>query len=226
VRHYVARLEGPTMVVSDIHCPLGRCGVAREVVRVAVARGAATLAVLGDLFDDFRKLVTADELRRALAAAFGPLGGVRVVYVTSGSSHDPILDRALRLQVGGSSFEVYPGGLVARVDGVTAFMTHGDAAMRNGAHAFLANAAMRLLGRGLFLERRLRERLRLPPHWWLFMGHTHIPGIDYRARVANPGSWREEWFRGLPYWRPPSRTYLWVESGLVELREKHERFLR
>jgi len=216
MRYYRAVIEGAAVMASDLHCRPGRCR-APLLARLARILGAESLIVLGDLFDDMHRLVSPEELRRALKCAFGDTGGLEVYYVTSGSSHDPILPRDLHFEAGGLRVHAYPGPLVARVDGVWAFLTHGDIALRNGAHAFLVNVAAAARGVRLYLEKRLRRALRLPPSWWLIMGHTHIPGMDRSARVANTGSWRELWVAGLPYWRPPSNTFILVEGGELRL---------
>jgi len=215
MRYGVAEVER-AVLVSDIHCRPRSCK-AKEVAKIA-AREGASLIVLGDLFDDLHREVSDSELERALHAAFRGVADLEVYYVTSSSSHDPILEREVRLRLGGFIVNVYPGALVARVGQLRAFLTHGDMALRNGAHAFLVNAVALLLGEKLYLEKTLRRKLRLPSDWWLVMGHTHIPGIDREARVANTGSWRVSWSFGIPYWRPPSTTYILIEGSSIELR--------
>jgi len=217
--------DAPAVIVSDIHCRPFACP-AREVAEIARGEGARTLFVLGDLFDDLHRPLSRADLAHHLARAFGRVSGLEVVYLTSASSHDPCIREPTTIALEGGRVHVYPGSAIVRVGGLVAFMTHGDIAMRNGAHAFLVNYLLGLLGEELFLERRLRRRLGLPPDWWLFMGHTHIAGIDYRSKVANPGSWRESWINRVPYWRPPSYTYLLISSGgIVELK-RAKRFLR
>jgi predicted phosphodiesterase len=203
------------VLVSDVHCNPGNCR-AKEVAKLA-AREGASLVVLGDLFDDFHWRVSESELERALRAVFRGVAGLEVHYVTSGSSHDPILERDAHFKLEGLAVHVYPRALVARIGPLRAFLTHGDMALRNGAHAFLVNAIALTFGERLYLEKALKRKLHLPDSWWLIMGHTHIPGIDYEARVANTGSWKAAWWAGLPYWRPPSNTYILAEGRDPEL---------
>ncbi len=215
MRCSVAEVER-AVLVSDIHCRPGSCR-AKDVARLAVREGAS-LIVLGDLFDDLHREVSDDELERALRAAFHGVTNLEIYYVTSGSSHDPILRHEVRLMLGSLIVRACPGALVTRVGQLRALLTHGDMVLRNGAHAFLVNATAMMLGEKLYLEKVLRKKLRLPSDWWLIMGHTHIPGIDYEARVANTGSWKTSWSFGIPYWRPPSNTYVFVEGASIELR--------
>ncbi|MEM0023190.1 MAG: metallophosphoesterase family protein [Thermofilaceae archaeon] len=233
MKPYAAFASDPVILVSDTHYRPGSRSI-RTIIALAASRGAETLIVLGDLFDDLHRLLSASEVGKALRCIFKGARGLRVIFVTSLSSHDPILRESVHFKSDELDLHVYPGPVIAQLGGLTAFLTHGDLALRNGAQAFLINFLMKSLGKELFLEKALRQKLRLPADWWLFMGHTHIPGIDYEARVANTGSWRESWVLGIPYWRPPSNTYLFVESGRVELcqelfkakRRGHETWLR
>lgn len=211
------------VLVSDVHCRLGSCR-AKSVAELAVKEGSP-LVILGDLFDDFHWRVSASELERALRALFKGVAGLEIYYVTSGSSHDPILERDLHLKLGGLVVRAYPRALVARIGSLYTFLTHGDMALRNGAHAFMVNAAAQICGKNLYLEKVLKRKLRLPDSWWLIMGHTHIPGIDHAARVANTGSWKRAWRAVTPYWRPSSDTYVLVEGKSVKLFSMNPRAL-
>lgn len=212
-----APLTGPTVIVSDLHCT-PRHRPTLEVAKLARSLGARNLIVAGDLFDDLHQALPADALAEALRWAFRGAQGLTVHYVTSGSSHDPIQPSPAVVRAGPLRVHVYPRYMLFSTGAGTIFVTHGDVAVPNGLHAFAINLAARLVGEELFIERRLRERLGLPPGWWLVMGHTHLPGIDYGARVANAGSWRESWRAGLPYYRPPSRTFILADGDLRLLR--------
>ena len=147
---------------------------------------------------------------------FKGVKGFTIHYVTSRASHDPILDRPMHLCLEGIEVYVYPRLLIVEAGASTLLVTHGDMAVYNGLHAFAISLATRMAGEKLYLEKRLKKKLRLPKEWWLVMGHTHIPGVDYEARVANAGSWRRMWKRALPYYRPPSNTFIYV-ARRVEL---------
>lgn len=220
MQYGVAFIDEPALLVSDIHCGCGSCKV-RNIAYLA-AREGASLIVLGDLFDKLHTNLNKLTLERALSTAFKQVKGIDVYYVISRSSHDPLLDDEMFFDLGRVRVHVYPSALVAQISGLRAFLTHGDLAMRNGAHAFIVNATAMLFGTKLYLEKRLREKLRLPQSWWLIMGHTHIPGIDHEAKVANTGSWRGTWVHGTPYWRPPSHTFILVERKCVKLLSARE----
>ena len=221
--HYSTMIvRGGAVVASDLHCMPGSCP-ARTLAGLAIEYGVEALVILGDLFEDMHRRVSVGELRRALRWVFGGVRNLTVHYVASRSSHDPILDGDVSLEVDGVEIHVYSRPVIAVIGGVRAFLTHGDMALRNGAHAYLVNLLAAVKGERLYLEKRLKRRLRLPREWWLVMGHTHIPGIDYRERVANTGSWRSKWILQIPYWRPPSNTFLLVGSGTPILLSYSER---
>lgn len=218
MNYYAAVVDNPALLVSDIHAEFGDSEIAL-VTRLAAEVGANSLVVLGDLFDDMHYAVTMDELGRALRAIFREktLSELKVYYVTSLSSHDPILGEELRICLGSARVHLYPGALIAQIGRKVAFLTHGDVIMRNGAHAFAVNLLAEMFGKTLYLEKKLRKALRLPDSWWLFMGHTHLPGLDPAFKVGNTGSWRSKWVSGVPYWRPPSRTAIYVGENEVRL---------
>lgn len=216
VDYYVAVMDDPIILVSDIHANFSD-GKMALMTRLTAELGASSLVVLGDLFDDMHRAVTIDELSRALMTIFRRKTVKDVYYVTSLSSHDPILNRDLHMYLDNSRIHSYPGALIAQVGRTKAFLTHGDIIMRNGAHAFMINLLARAFGRTLYLERKLRKLLRLPDDWWLFMGHTHLPGLDPASKIGNTGSWRNTWMPGVPYWRPPSRTMIYLEGNEVRL---------
>ncbi len=218
INYYAAVVDNPALLVSDIHAEFGDRKMAL-VTCLAAEVGASSLVVLGDLFDDMHRTVTMDELGRALKAIFreSALSELEVYYVTSLSSHDPILGKELHICLGSARVHLYPGVLIAQMGRGVAFLTHGDIIVKNGAHAFAVNLLAEMFGKTLYLERKLRKALQLPDNWWLFMGHTHLPGLDPAFKVGNTGSWRGAWVPGVPYWRPPSRTVIYVGDNEVRL---------
>ncbi len=205
------------LVCSDLHCPHGRrCPQLAAAAETARRLSAQCLALAGDLFDDLHEPIDAERLAAEVEAI---LGGEEtpglIVYTTSLSSHDPLLPRPVETRIGGSTLVAVPGLAVIPVAGKRLCVLHGDLAVANGAVAHLVNRAAALLGRPLYLEHRLREWL--CPNGLLVAGHTHIPGVS--GPVANPGSWRSLWLLGLPYWRRPSRTCVYVDRGGMRLVE-------
>ena len=216
-------LEAPptrsALICSDLHCRRGKpCRQLADAASLASRLGAECLVLAGDLFEDLHEPTGREALLRELDAILGPTETPRlVVYVTSLSSHDPILQGPVYAELHGSKLIVVPGMTVLHVSGRRICVLHGDAAVPNGALAHIVNRLAALLGRPLYLERRMREKL--CPDGLLIAGHTHIPGLLPDRGVGNPGSWKTLWRRGLPYWRRPSRTCIYVAEGVVRLVE-------
>lgn len=227
VNYYVTVVEDPIVLVSDIHTNFSDEKMTL-ITRLTDEVGANSLVVLGDLFDDMHRIVTRDELSRAFRVIFrrNDVNKLEVYYVTSLSSHDPILSRDLHLYLDNTRVHLYPGALIAQAGGMKAFLTHGDIIVKNGAHAFIVNLLAEAFGRTLYLERKLRRLLRLPDNWWLFMGHTHLSGLDPASKIGNTGSWRNAWMPGVPYWRPPSHTMIYLGDNKIKLLHIGERRVR
>ncbi|QOJ78478.1 metallophosphoesterase family protein [Infirmifilum lucidum] len=204
------------LIFSDTHCKRGRpCSPVLEVLGAAKEENVDCIAILGDLFDDFH--VDVDPATLALEMArlgFSTYSPRYVLYTPSLSSHDPILGEA-EFNLGGTVIHV------ARViniglGGEEVCLTHGDIVVPNGAIAYFVNRTMAILGKSLFLEEQARKRL-CGRSSWLFMGHTHIPGLDHERRLGNPGSWRATWHSRMPYWRRPSNSFVLYDGKRFRL---------
>ena len=193
---------GVVAVVSDVH--LGaNLGPVHRIGAVLRGLGVDYLVVLGDLFDDEYRVVNGSELYRLLRWAASSLAlnpGTTVVYTISLSSHDPQLpvDKPVRVDVDGVTFIVVPGIARLRMGGCTVYVSHGDYASRNGAIAFAINLLACAIGQCGVVERLMRWVLGVGDDEWVAIGHTHLPYIDPRLKVANPGSW----FNQIPM-KPP-----------------------
>lgn len=195
-RTYHMRVSPGTLllVVSDIHYNF--CDpMVSTVGDLARVLGVKYVVIAGDLIE-YRTRVTIEELRKLLSDVLRTLHltnfSGEVVYVRSMTSHDPIPPREeLRVEVAGTRVWVLTGILVIETSGPKIYVLHGDYLCRNG---FLAHLVNRLLG-PLLLERVGRVVLGLHERDWLIMGHTHIPGLDSGARVANCGCWMRKFLR-------------------------------
>lgn len=220
--HGYERVESPSaMLASDLHCS-GGCGELNVVLMLAADLGIRDVFILGDLWDNMHFGTSTPELRRAFSVIVSPrLRGLdmRIWYVASGSSHDPIVGETCYFSLDGVSVAVFPRPIFARIGRLDTFLTHGDIAVPNGAVAYAINRVGMALGRRLLLESYLKRRLRLPRDTWLIMGHTHIAGVDYRRRVANTGSWRASWIGGFRYWRRPAYTFIVIRGDKLFLGE-------
>ena len=211
------------ILLSDIHCPRGHCPLGGEIAEIVQEEEVECVFVLGDLFENFHIEAEESEVISAVQSVLKPiLRKVKtLVYITSSSSHDPIVKGAIQSTIDNTTIIVSPTPLKVRVGNITLYLTHGDIAVTNGAVAFVINKVYALLrNEDLHLEKELKTRMNIPSESWLIMGHTHVPGIDYTHKVANAGSWKTSWKWGIQYWKPSSRTYILIKNDKVELRKK------
>ncbi len=155
----------------------------------------AMLVIAGDLFDNKHYYMNYQELRSLLRDAVEKLnltGINHIEYIVSETSHDPIITNGtITLNVNDVIVNVRRGLLMIKLDNCdnVVYVTHGDYISRDGVVAYIINYFFKILGYKLFLEKLLKNILNIPKNSWLIMGHTHISGIDYEARVANSGFW-------------------------------------
>jgi len=206
------------IIVSDMHLRMESLAIFNLIVEKVKQENVECVVFLGDLFDNFHRKAEKHEVIEKLTSLIKPLLGQarKIVYITSRSSHDPIISEKIIADAEGTKIYVYPRPLKIQISGIRFYLTHGEIVVPNGAVAFVINTVADLLGKKLYLERKLKEKIQ-SKNSWLVMGHTHIPGIDYEAKVANTGSWRSKWLLGLPYWRRPTRTGVLVKNSEVML---------
>ena len=184
------------------------------------------LIILGDLYDDLHIPLSEKILCNILKRTFQPIANQveKIIYIISTASHDPIIQKEVikcSLAYKEKTLDILVSSvpLVIKINNFTALLTHGEIAISNGAIAYLLNKIMEQSGNPLYIERLLKKKLNLNKNVWLIMGHTHIPGISYTARVANTGNWKKIWFTNkIPYWRTPSFTYILVKENNISLK--------
>lgn len=184
-------LEGPTLFISDLHLRADRPFRHSDAIRrVVQERHASNLIVVGDLFD------SPEDSRMIAGNADPPIAeilGVRdlrvkVLYVEGTPSHDPsseetaALNMAPLVQIGRCAFLDFKQ--------MTVIAYHGHdlswkGPIGHGWDRFISN---------LSLERAWKKVTGVPDSDWVIFGHTHIPGIDAKHRVANCGGWQPKGF--------------------------------
>lgn len=206
------------LVCSDLHCDEKKeCWQLRRVLSAAVSERVDCLVILGDLFDKLHRRIPASDLRGHLQRIIGDAElPRRVYYVTSLSSHDPIIPFPVELEVGFSRFLIVPGVIHLDVNGHEICGLHGDLVVSSGVLAYLMNKTASMTARKLLLEEIAKKKF-CKSYEWTFTGHTHLPGIDWERKLGNAGSWKVSWHGSLPYWKPPSFTVIKVSSGEVKI---------
>ncbi len=196
------RLNSNSMlVVSDLHIDanLSELSVISELIRRG---GVSAMTIAGDLFDR-RVKVNDSELRMMLHWAIRRLGLINdeltLIYVRSESSHDPELE-----DYGSIKITRLNNVLVVTVPRVikvnfpncssSVYIAHGDYTVSNGLLAGLINIFSLTLLRLPIVELMTRKLLGVSDDDWVIIGHTHLPAISGRFKIANPGSWKGIFF--------------------------------
>ncbi len=205
---YKERIPGSKIIVfSDTHIRKGT--LPETLTRFIIKEKFDIVVVAGDLLEYGHRKISREELRDKLTEVFDPILSHQFVgqifYVTSTSTHDPKIENVEELILRGVRMVVIPGVLILE-NTAKYYVTHGDYASRNGAVSRILNKVS-----GLWIERKLRKILRVPDNAWLICGHTHIPKIDYKVRIANTGGWRKK------LWIKPTCTVIIIDSKSNEV---------
>jgi predicted phosphodiesterase len=180
-------LIGDTLFISDLHLKAGRqFGHSQNLHNFLRERHVPNLIVVGDLFNspkDAKQMLSggASSLANILGVNDLP---VKAFFVEGSPSHDP--RREERDALDGI---LNPIGQCAILSfnhfRVVAY--HGHDMSRKGA---IGHGWDRFIS-SLSLERAWKRVARISDSDWVIFGHTHIPGIDAKHRVANCGGWQE-----------------------------------
>ncbi|MBS7626747.1 hypothetical protein KEJ51_06910 [Candidatus Bathyarchaeota archaeon] len=210
-------LYGPTVFVSDLHISNipGDSERLRALAIFVKDRGVSNLVILGDLFrwrsdwDSFKAWYGSDEKAvEMVLETIGVLGQELTVYLVLGDpSHDPE-ELNVNFKFGHTKFLSLGKCGIFHAHGLTIIGLHGDQAF-GGPIGF----AVSIVTRNLLLERIWKAHMNIPPGFWVIMGHTHIPGIDHDAKVANTGGWTD-----IPFnIAPRAKAVIVDEKGRIDL---------
>ncbi|MFQ5951373.1 MAG: hypothetical protein ACE5KH_04750, partial [Candidatus Geothermarchaeales archaeon] len=175
--------------------------------------GVGSLVILGDLFDtpgDYYALEenTEGELGavEALIRILG-LEGLRLnTYVVWGGIHDPN-DLELKVSHDGISLQTLGTCAKIRISEVQVWALHGHEVF-GGVDGFIGST---VAGKP-YLEGVWKDLTKLPTGLWIVAAHSHVPGLDTEARVANTGGWTR-----VPFMQPATGKGILVEDGTVRL---------
>ncbi|WP_291767822.1 metallophosphoesterase [Caldivirga sp. UBA161] len=187
------------LVVSDLHVDANSSdlSVISELIRRS---GVNTMVIAGDLFDR-RVKVNDDELRIMLHWATQRLGLINdngseltLIYVRSESSHDPEIKDNEPVVIKFSNILIVTVPRAIKVNfpncSDAVYVAHGDYTVSDGLLAGLINIAPLTLLKLPIVELITRRILNANHDDWVIIGHTHLPVISSRFKVANPGSWK------------------------------------
>jgi UDP-2,3-diacylglucosamine pyrophosphatase LpxH len=182
------RLSGNTLFISDLHLRSNQAfSYAKDLRNFIETNNVSNLVIDGDLFDspkDGRKILGTTRSEGGVLKALGLEGSsTNIFWVVGSPPHDPV-DVA--------NEEKAPNGITVLGDCVImdcgrleVIVYHGHDMSNRGVYGHLWD---RLVSR-LSLEREWKRFAKVDKAVWIIFGHTHIPGVDARNRVANCGGW-------------------------------------
>jgi predicted phosphodiesterase len=183
------RLTGSTLFISDLHLKSNRpFNYSKDLHNFIETNNVSNLVINGDLFDSPKDAQEALGSSPSMSSASKMLGleglSVNLFWVIGSPHHDP---------TGSSNNLTSSGGL--QVLGRCAFIDcgHFEVLAYHGHDMSLVGAFGHGWDRfvsGLGLERMWKRLARIDQTVWVIFGHTHIPGVDIRSRVANCGGWQ------------------------------------
>jgi len=132
-----------------------------------------------------------------------------IIYDLSFYNHDPYLknDGSQYFQENGKEISVFQGVLDLKVNEEPFYILHGDYVFSDtiGILALINKFTSTLLW-----ERASRSAIGVGDNYWVILGHSHVPGIDYQRKIANSGFWINRYFSA-------------TDTGvLIEANEKEE----
>jgi UDP-2,3-diacylglucosamine pyrophosphatase LpxH len=205
-------LSGPTVFISDLHLKAGRPFQHSEAIgRVLKERHVSNLIVVGDLFDspgDVHMLAS----RSAESTIAGILGvgdlSVNAYFVEGSPPHDFSLKGSADLNI--APLVALGQCAFLEFDRMNVIAYHGHDMSLKGA---IGHGWDRFISK-LSLERAWKRFAKVPDSDWVIFGHTHIPGIDAKRRVANCGGWQSIGFLVRP---ACTGLYLSPDSNSLEI---------
>jgi predicted phosphodiesterase len=205
-------VKGNSLFISDLHLradqPFAYSAALHDLLQ---RRHVSNLIVVGDLFDspiDARKIldkVTSPSISDILGLDDLP---AKVLFVDGSPPHDPspkervVFDESPLVPVGRCAILSFNGMWVVAYHGHDLSL---KGAVGHGWNRFISK---------LSLERAWKHLAGVPGQDWVIFGHTHIPGIDAKHRVANCGGWQS-----IGFLVHPARTciYLSPENESIEV---------
>ena len=205
-------LDGTSLFISDLHLRSDSHFQHSDAIRhVLQDRRVSNLIVVGDLFDSPEDALaiagtsTGSPIADILGARDLPIKGF---FIEGSPPHDPASKKNVSLNL----TPLLQLGRCAVLDfkqmAVIAYHGHDmswKGMVGHGWDRFISP---------LSLERAWKRLAGVPDSDWVIFGHTHIPGIDRKHKVANCGGWQT-----IRFLVQPARTGLLLspENGSLEI---------
>jgi UDP-2,3-diacylglucosamine pyrophosphatase LpxH len=182
-------LLGSSLFISDLHLSRNvEVKIYSRIGKFVRENNISNIVIVGDLFDspNAYEYVSYDELI-AKAINILNISNVNVYYVLGSPVHDPKIHTE-EFKFENVGVKVYITGYIARfkIYDLAIVAYHGNDFSRIGTLSFIISYIVKKP----ILEYMWRKQAGVEDSVWLICGHTHIPVIDYRNRIANCGGWR------------------------------------
>ena len=199
-------LRGNTLFISDLHLRSSQSfSYAKNLRHFLEINSVSNLIIDGDFFDtpeDGQEILSTSRIEGGVLNVLGLKGSsVNVFWVVGSPPHDPAELANEGKDSGGVA--VLGDCVIIRCGSLELMVYHGHDMSNRGVYGHLWD---RFVSR-LSLERTWRRFANVGEEIWVIFGHTHIPGIDERSRVANCGGWSTS-----PTVRP-SGTGIFISEG-------------
>ena len=191
-------LSGKTVFISDMHLTRNHLKE-KGNFPVNLPDDTKNLVIAGDLFDspEFFNELGGDEndVSKPFCTALKFINNSPGnIYFTVGTPvHDPgfLADsRFSNYEINCNQTTIHIAGRAAifEIDGLNVAAHHGDY-IASGVFDCMTSYFSKKLGKPLILERLWKSSINLDNNYWLITAHSHIPAIDYKHKIANPGAW-------------------------------------
>ena len=181
-------LQGNTLFISDLHLRSnGSFRYAKDLRNFIELNNVSNLIIDGDLFDSPKDAQEILNILHSGGSVLNVLGleGLRVntFWVMGSPPHDHV-DQAI-WEKHSRGIEFLGNCAMISCGRLDVMAYHGHDMSIKGVYGHVWD---RLISK-LSLERMWRRFANVDRKVWVIFGHTHIPGVDSRSRVANCGGW-------------------------------------
>lgn len=160
---------------------------AKDLRNFIETNNVSNLVIDGDLFDspkDGRKILGTTRSEGGVLKALGLEGSsANIFWVVGSPPHDPV--DVVNEEKAPYGITVLGACAIMDCGRLEVMVYHGHDMSNRGVYGHLWD---RLVSR-LSLEREWKRFAKVDKAVWIIFGHTHIPGVDARSRVANCGGW-------------------------------------
>lgn len=178
--------DGKAVVVSDLHLDSNP----RDLTCVGDYLNNENVSLLilnGDVFDkkhkDPLKKEDLDYVKERLGIEDG--SSFDIIYLLSSYNHDPYLKLSKDFKE--ENVDVLESALALKTGNEKFYIFHGDYIL-SGYNTGIASIVNKLSA-NLLYEKFAKIVINEGKDNWVILSHSHVPGINQKAKVANTGSW-------------------------------------